>query len=194
MKDIRLPKRMMFGEVQATRPRHGPRSGDATSSWRTWIALPLQCLRTSGTPLLKTVQHGEKLRTAMLCPVLWMVLNSVAAAGRSAVARAISSAIHPFAELRQDCPFAIIAFGNGHVLVHVYVCVCVVWARRLAFFELGKNVALVASNIPAPYGVDQNRVVAAHFDSLANCVVERYCCLHTHTRRRRRVFGNLRNL
>ena len=52
-----------------------------------------------------------------------MVLNSVAAAGRSAVARAISSAIHPFAELRQDCPFAIIAFGNGHVHVHVYVCV-----------------------------------------------------------------------
>ena len=54
-----------------------------------------------------------------------MVLNSVASAGRSAVAQAILSAIHPFAELRQDSPFAIIAFGNGHVHVHVHVHVCV---------------------------------------------------------------------
>ena len=50
-----------------------------------------------------------------------MVLNSVASAGRSAVAQAISNAIHHFAELRQDSPFAIIAFGNGHVNVNVNV-------------------------------------------------------------------------
>ena len=74
-------------------------------------------------PLLKTVQHGERLRTAVLCPVSWIVLNSVASAGRSAVAQAISNAIHHFAELRQDSPFAIIAFGNGHVNVNVNVYV-----------------------------------------------------------------------
>ena len=51
-----------------------------------------------------------------------MVLNSVASAGRSAAAQAISSAIHHFAELHQDSPFVIIAFGSGHV--HVHVCVC----------------------------------------------------------------------
>ena len=53
-----------------------------------------------------------------------MVLNSVASAGRSAVAQAISNAIHHFAELRQDSPFAIIAFGNG-MFMFMFMCVCV---------------------------------------------------------------------
>ena len=126
MNDDRMPKRVLFGELPATRPRHGPRK-----RWRDIIVDDLRSI----SPLVpsdcwfdaaqdrsawRQIAHRRPPARASSDPDS----GFRCACGKVCRLPGISSATRRTAKLA-DSPFAIIAIGNGHVQGSRCACVCV---------------------------------------------------------------------
>ena len=109
MNNDRIPKRVLFGELPATRPHHGPR--------KRWCDVIVDDLRSISPPPP---------------PTYLLTADLTAHVERSAVVLGTSSATLRTAKLA-DSPFAVIAIGNGHVQGSRCVCVhtCVPGCVRL---------------------------------------------------------------